>query len=203
MQGGESSCLFKSFLKLYVIAGLFLLSSGSSAVTVNSFELRSLKNGDVIQKSIQGKALTSSKSIKGSESKILINASTERVWNILDKKENLPRIIRQIQEAQVIEDNGSSQKVKTSIKLCRFLPKFDYILSFDRSEKYRRMKFKKTEGCFKDLYGYFEFIPCGNDTILGYRIYSDPGFYIPECITKGLKKDAKKIMIAIKNEAEK
>lgn len=191
------------FLRFCLISALFIFSFKCFAININSYELEKLQNGIVLQKSIIGKALTSSKKIKGSECKILINAPTEKVWQVLDKKENLPKIIHQIKEAEIIQNNGECQKVKTSVKICSLLPSFDYILNFDRSEKYKRMKFKKTAGCFKDLYGYFEFIPYGNNTILGYRIYSDPGFYIPEFITEGLKDDAKNIMIAIKNEAEK
>jgi len=194
--------LFKHFINACLFSGLLLACSASSAVNIQDYELRSLANGKVLFKSIQGKSLTSQKSIKGSEGKILINAPAEKVWRVLDKKENLPRIIKQITKARVIEDNGSKQKVKTSIKVCRVLPTFDYILSFDKSIKYRRMKFRKTDGCFKELYGYFDLIPYGEATILSYRIYSDPGIYIPKFICSGLRDDAKDVMRAIKKEAE-
>ncbi len=195
---------FKYFSSIvFAVCFALCITLSASALTISSCELRNLQNGDIIQKNIKGQALSSSKMIKGSESKILINAPAEKIWNILDDKENLPKIIHQIKEAQIIAENESHQKVKTSVKLCRLLPSFDYILSFDRSEKYRLMKFEKTGGCFNDLFGYFAFTPYGRSTILEYRIYSDPGFYIPEFICDGLKKDAKKFMIAIKDEAEK
>ncbi len=203
MQGEVLNFLFKRLASLCLVSGALLLSLSSSAVTISSLEIRNLENGQVIQNSIKGRSLGSSRSIKGSESKILIHAPAQKVWQVLDEKENLPRIIRQVKEARVIEDNGNSQKVVTSVKVCSLLPKFDYVLSFDNSEKFRRMKFRKTDGCFKELFGYFEFIPYGNSTILGYRIYSDPGFYIPKFVCSGLKEDAKNIMRSIKKEAEK
>lgn len=202
MQRGVN-CLFKHVFMVYLFLGLLFLSSCSYAVNITTFELKSLKTGAVLQKSIKGKVLNSTKKIKGSECKILINAPAKKVWQILDEKENLPRIVRQITEASIIEDNGNHQRVRTSVKICRLLPSFDYILDFDKSEKFRRMKFRKTSGCFNELYGYFDFIPYGDSTILGYRIYSDPGFYIPEFITSGLKDDVKDIMRSIKNEAER
>jgi len=186
-----------------IITGLAFLFTAPPAFAIDSYEIKYLENGNVIQKSIKGQSLKSSNSINGSESKILINAPTEKVWEVLDKKHNLPNIISMIEEVEVIESNPDNQKVKTSIKISKLLPKFHYVLSFDQSEKYRRMKFNKIDGCFKELFGSFEFIPHGNSTILGYRIYSDPGFKIPEVVCKALRSDADDIMRAIKNEAEK
>ncbi len=141
--------------------------------------------------------------MKGSESKILINAPAKKVWDVLDNKENMPKFIHQVRKAEILEENNSQQKVVTTVKLCELLPSFNYIFVFDRSEKYRRMKFKKVGGAFKEIFGYFEMIPQGGKTILAYRIYSDPGFYIPEFICKVLRGDATKIMRSIKTEAER
>ncbi len=200
---GGLGLFLKYFLKNCLLLSLMFFCSYSQAATINKpQDIIKLEKGQVLQKSIQGKSLLSSKSIKGSESKILIDASAEKVWDVLYKKENLPKIIRQIQDIKILKDNNNGQEVKTSIKLCKFLPTFDYIFYFDNTEKYRKMKFRKTDGCFKELYGYFELTPYGDSTILGYKIYSDPGFYIPGFITKGLRSNAKDIMKSIKKEAE-
>lgn len=167
---------------------------------IKSEEYDSLERGNVIQKSLTAQLRGN---LKGSESKILINAPTRKVWNVLDDKENLPKFINQVKKANIVEEKNEQQKVVTTVKLCELLPSFNYVLVFDTSEKFRRMKFKKVGGAFKELFGYFEIIPYQNKTILAYRIYSDPGFYIPEFICKALRGDASKIMKSIKREAEK
>ena len=187
------------------ILGIFLslsclISNSANAIIIPSEEFDSLERGNVLQKSLTAQLRSG---LKGSESKILINAPTRKAWNVLDDKENLPKFIRQVKKADIVEEKNEKQKVVTTIKLCDLLPSFNYILVFDTSEKYRRMKFKKVGGAFKELYGYFEIIPHEDKTILAYRIYSDPGFYIPEFICKALRGDATQIMRSIKTEAEK
>ena len=187
------------------ILGIFLslsclFSNSALAITIKSEEFDSLEKGNVLQKSLTAQLKGR---LKGSESKILINAPAKKVWNILDNKENLPKFIKQIKKAKIVEEKNEQQKVNTIVKLCDLLPSFNYILVFDTSEKYKRMKFKKVGGAFKELFGYFEIIPYEGKTILAYRIYSDPGFYIPEFISKALRGDATKIMKSIKREAEK
>ena len=177
-----------------------LFSERAVAIIIKSEEYDSLERGNVLQKSLTSQLRGG---LKGSESKILINASTSKVWNVLDDKENLPKFIHQVKKADVVEEKNEQQKVIIIIKLCDLLPTFNYILVFDSSEKYRKLKFKKVGGAFKELFGYFEIIPHQDKTILAYRIYSDPGFYIPEFICKAMRGDATKIMRSIKTEAEK
>lgn len=194
-----------NFKILFVVLGLFLsinclLADSSLAINIKSEEFISLEKGQVLQKSISAQL---KKGLKGSESKILINASAKKIWYVIDKKENLPKFIRQVEKTEIIEENNQQQKVLTRIKLCDLLPTFNYIIIFDRSEKYKRVRFKKVGGAFKELYGYFEIIPYEDKTILAYRIYSDPGFYIPEFISKSLRGNAIQVMRSIKTEAEK
>jgi ribosome-associated toxin RatA of RatAB toxin-antitoxin module len=190
---------------LSLLLGVFLslsclFSDTASAIIIKSEEYDSLESGNVIQKSLTAQLRGN---LKGTESKILINAPNRKVWEVLDDKENLPKFIRQVKKADIVEEKNEQQKVAATVKLCDLLPSFNYLLVFDRSEKFRRMKFKKVGGAFKELYGYFEIIPYQDKTILAYRIYSDPGFYIPEFIGKALRGDATKIMRSIKTEAEK
>jgi ribosome-associated toxin RatA of RatAB toxin-antitoxin module len=201
MQRGFSACL----------AGLLLIAAlcaGERSMSMNPdftdfMGIYELRQGKVQLKNIKETSFATGRVIKGTESRILICAPAEKVWRVLDNKENIPKFISQVKSAQVLQSGENLQTVKTSIKICRLLPTFDYVICFDRSSRYRKMAFKKTDGCFKELYGCFEFIPCGNSTILGYRIFADPGFYIPEFIQKLVNSDAEKIMRAIKEEAEK
>lgn len=198
MQREVSACLTGLLTFVMLCAGEQSMCANLDSGTINE-----LQQGKIKSRDIQDMSFTSGKVIKGSESHIMVCAPPEKVWQVLDNKENLPKIISQVKSAQVLQGDENLQTVKTSIKICRLLPTFDYIICFDRSDKYRKMAFKKTDGCFKELYGSFEFIPCGNTTILGYKIFADPGFHIPEFVIKVINSDAEGIMKAIKKEAEK
>lgn len=198
MSKKEKSLLF--LLSVIVLFLNFFSLSTADAIIIKSKEIDKLKNGQIIQNSLT-KHLR--KGLKGSESKILINASVEKVWEMLDNKENLPKFIQYVKKAEVIEEKNNIQEVDTTIELCKLLPTFKYKLIFDGSEKYRKIKFKKTNGAFKELFGYFEMIPYKGKTIFAYRIYSDPGFYIPEAICRVMRGNAKNVMKSVKKEAEK
>ncbi len=182
---------------LYTFIVFFFLYSSAYPLSIKSNEIQSLTQGKVLLKPVI------KNSVKGSQSTILIDAPKEKVWRLLKNKENFPRLVKQIEESTVLSDDGTNQLVKTSVKVCRILPNFDYVICFNNSREYEKMSFKKTEGCFKELFGYFELIPYGEATILDCRIYANPGFYIPIFIGKGLNSDVKDIMRKIKREAEK
>ena len=190
---------FKELLGFLLVIN-FIFVGKADAVIIKSNELALLKKGEIIQSSLSSQLR---KGLKGSESKILINAPVEKVWKILDEKENLPKFISYVKDAKVISERNDIQTVDTTIELCKLLPTFQYKLLFDRSDKYKTMKFKKIDGAFKELYGYFEMIPYQNKTIFAYRIYSDPGFYIPKTILKVMGGNAEDVMLSVKREAEK
>jgi len=194
----------KKFKLIIITLGILFIwnnlsANVSMAITTRIDDIDNLNKRKVIQKSLSHELR---KGLKGSESKILINASVKTVWSIVDRIENYPKFISQIKTAKVIEGNNNLQKIDTSIKISKFLPVYNYIFIFDKSETYRRIKFRKIDGAFKELFGYFEITPYQGKTILAYRIYSDPGFQIPEFMYKGMSKDAVKIMEAIRAEAE-
>lgn len=196
--------MLRSFRLLSLLCGIFisfncLLADSATAIMVQSDELSSLQRGRVVQKSLTPQLR---RGLKGSESKVLIDAPARKVWDVIDKKENLPKFIRQVKNTEILEENKDTQKVSATVRICDLLPTFKYILLFDNSERYRKIKFRKTGGAFKELFGYFEMIPYGDKTIFAYRIYTDPGFYIPEFISKRLRGDATDIMLSIKREAE-
>jgi ribosome-associated toxin RatA of RatAB toxin-antitoxin module len=141
--------------------------------------------------------------LKGAEAKILIQSSPEKVWNTLDNQEKLAEIIPKFKKIKVLEKKENSQKIYTALKVCPLLPTFKYTLFLDQSEKYRRIKFNRIDGCFNKLYGVWELEPYKNSTILTYRVFFDLGFYVPPFIrSNSLNKDLPEIMTIIKNKTE-
>ena len=114
-----------SFNFICVLIIYFCFCSYGCASTITSMDMNNLRNGQVILKPIE------KNSVKGSATAILINAPREKVWYVLERKENLTKFIDQIRETHVLRDNGRNQLVRTSVKFCRVLPSFDYVLVFD------------------------------------------------------------------------
>jgi len=171
------------------------------AKVLNEDEISKLEKGEVVTKSLTP---TLKGNLKGAEAKVLIQSPPEKVWNLLDDQEKMTQIIPKLKKVKILEKNENTQKVYTALKVCPFLPLFKYTLLLDQSQKYKKIKFNRINGCFNKLYGVWEFEPYKNSTILTYRIFFDLGFYVPPFVrSNSLNKDLPEIMNAIKNEIEK
>ncbi|MDD3013325.1 MAG: SRPBCC family protein [Candidatus Gastranaerophilales bacterium] len=194
-----ADCCFKFIIYISIVILVFL-GLNPEAKALKEGDISKLERGEVITKSLTPSLKGN---LKGAEAKVLIQSSPEKVWNILDNQEKLAQIIPKLKKVKILEKTNISQKVYTALKVCPFLPLFKYTLLFDQSEKYKRIKFNRIEGCFNKLYGVWELEPYKDKTVLTYRIFFDLGFYVPPFIrSNSLNKDLPEIMNAIKNESE-
>lgn len=192
----------KNYVSVWVyLILLFLTLSANPSFSAISSEIAKLERGEVITKKIPS---FTQGGIPETQAIVLINASTEKVWGFLEKSENFPKFIDKLESMEVIENKEKYQKVKARIKIAGFLPRLDYILLMDKTNKNKLITFKKIGGTIKHLDGAIELKPHNNATILTYKMHVVSGIYIPEFIKRrGLKKDLPKIMRAIRREAEK
>lgn len=186
---------------LFTFLVLCLLNSTTYAQTVQPSEMRRLENGEVLAKSI---SKTLKGNLRGAEGKVLIEASPEEVWKGLDNQKELYKLMPKVKKITVLEKKENSQKIQTAVKIASFLPAFKYTIQLDQSEKYRRIKFKRLEGCFKDLYGEFNLEPHSkNSTVLTYRLIFDTGIPLPASLSgSGLKQDLPTFLKGIKFKIE-
>jgi carbon monoxide dehydrogenase subunit G len=187
-----------AYFKIFLVFMLLYITLSAQAITPN--ENIKLQRGEIITNSLTPK-LTGN--LKGVEGKILIQAPPEKIWNILDNQENLPKFIPKFKKVTVLEKTDDYQKVEVDLKVCGLLPMFKYTMILDTSEKNRRVKFNRVDGCFKKLYGAYELEPSTKGTILTYRMFIDTGFYLPDFVcNNGLKNELPSVLSAIKNQAE-
>ena len=185
-------CLLISFLVIFNI--------NFKAHAVDIANVSELENGKVIVKSLN----TESKSqLRGAEAKILIQSPVEKVWDILSDQEHLIKINPRVKNIKILEKNDISQKTESEIEIYKFLPTLKYTLLIDQSEKYKKIKFNKIDGCFNQLYGVVELEPYQNGTILTYRMYLDLGFPISvSACDDGMKKNISEALHLLKSKAE-
>lgn len=180
---------------------LYLINSTAYAQTVLPSEMRRLESGEILSKSI---SKTLKGNFRGAEGKVLIEASPEEVWKGLDNQKELYKSMPKVKNITVLDKKENSQKIQTAVKIAPFLPAFKYTIQLDQSEKYKRIKFKRLEGCFKDLYGEFNLEPHSkNSTILTYRLIFDTGIPLPASLSgSGLKQDLPTFLKGIKLKIE-
>jgi ribosome-associated toxin RatA of RatAB toxin-antitoxin module len=191
---------YSRFIIYLIIAVTAFWGLNSEAKAVLQNDAARLERGEIITKSLTPQLKGN---LKGAEAQVLIQSPPEKVWSVLDDQERLAKIIPKFKKIKVLEKTENSQKVYTALKVCPFLPTFKYTLFLDQSEKYRRVKYNKIDGCFSKLYGTWELEPYKGNTILKYRVFFDLGFYVPSFIrSNSLYKDLPEVMSAIKNETE-
>jgi len=201
-----SDCYFPSkklFLKLiiyFLTSIISCLGVCFEAKAVSESDAAKLERGEIITKSLTPQLKGNE---KGAEAQVLIQATPEKVWKVIDDQEKLVKIIPKFKKIKVLEKTENYQKVYNALKVCPFLPTLKYTVLIDEREKYRRIRYNKIDGCFSKLYGSWELEPYKGNTILKYRLIFDLGFHIPSFIrSNGFNKDLPEIMNAIKNATE-
>ncbi|OGI02824.1 MAG: hypothetical protein A2Y25_03270 [Candidatus Melainabacteria bacterium GWF2_37_15] len=185
------------FLIIYVF--LFTMSK-VNAYSYSADDLKKLEKGEIILERLD----TPRKSkLEAAEATILVKASPKKVWDVLDHQENLVEIVPNIKDIKVLEKEFPFQKVRVKLDPGIFVPAFDYTLLFDQSEIYKKIKFKRIDGSFKELYGTWVLEPYNGYTILTYTLYIDFGFYMPTVLKKlGLNKMLPQTLKGIKSKSE-
>lgn len=187
--------------KIYILALAIIMPNqlGQASIS-NQSDIARLESGQVVTRSLTS---TLKGNMRGGEAKVLIKSSPEKIWCLIEDQEKLARIIPRIRQVKVLEKTNNSQKVYNTLKVCPFLPAFQYILHIDQREKYKRIKFNRVSGSFNKLYGVWELEPYKGYTLLTYRVVFDLGFYVPPFIrSNSLNKDLPEIMNTIKTKSE-
>lgn len=187
------------FICLMLFLLYFNILVKTEASTIN--EINRMQKGEIITKLLTPELKNG---LKGAQAKILIQAPPEKIWDILSNQENLPEFCPKFKKIKVLEKTDNYQKVEVALKASPLLPLLKYTMTLDTSQKYKKVKFNRIDGCFSKLYGIYELEPCSGGTILNYKMVLDMGFFIPDFIcSNGFKKDLPEILSAIKNKVEK
>lgn len=136
---------------------------------------------------------------------ILIDASPERIWNILTDCESVPEYLDNVLNCELIEtlDGGRAQIFRQRAKLRWFLPTFVHEFRLDY-EPYDRITVSRVEGPIErlDATWRLEAIAPGR-TRVTYVLDVEPGPLLPNFLLSGpLQRDALDAMRAVRERAE-
>lgn len=140
----------------------------------------------------------------GVDANIVIQASSQAVWEVLTDYDNLETFIPKLEESTLLEESGNKKIIQqTGRSSFLFIKKSARAVLKIDEEYLQRIKFSQIEGDFKIYRGEWTLRNEGSSTVLSYRAEIRPDFFAPGFITRRVqKRDLPLILKAIKNRAE-
>ncbi len=131
---------------------------------------------------------------------ILIDSPVQRVWDVIIDCERAPEFMPDLKSCKFLQRTEDTAIIEQEVKVSRFLPKTTYIYR-STYQKFKRIDFKRISGDLKDLEGswVFESVGGGQQTIVVYSVFLDPGFFAPKWLVREiLRKNLPDVLLALR-----
>ncbi|HSG65313.1 MAG TPA: SRPBCC family protein [Gammaproteobacteria bacterium] len=136
---------------------------------------------------------------------IMIDASPERIWDVLRDCAAAPEYLDSVLRCELIEtlDGGRAQVFRQRARLRWFLPSFEHEFRLDY-EPYRRITVSRVGGPIERLEAAWTLEPIApSRTRVSYVLDIEPGGLIPNFLLSGpLQRDVLNAMRAVRDRAE-
>ncbi len=136
---------------------------------------------------------------------VLIDATAERVWAILEDCENAPEYVPNVLSCELVEtlEQENAQIFRQRVKPRWYLPRFEHEFRVDY-QPYTRIDVNRVSGPLGKLEGTWRLLPRnGGGIILMYFLDFEPGLPIPRSIVgRILGHDLPVILAAVRDRAE-
>jgi len=136
-------------------------------------------------------------------SKTLINASPEKLFEMITDYGNAVKYFSNLTACQVLSEKNGVKNVRFHAKASGIM-KLDYVLSIDQT-KPLRIEWSHVKGSLKANEGYWQFSPVdnGKSTLITYAKHVEPGFFAPKMfVHKTLRDTAENIFKDLRRHAE-
>ena len=112
---------------------------------------------------------------------ILINAPVEQVWNVLVDCHHAPDFVPGLKHCKVLGSEGNTETIEHQVKFSWLIPEVTYSFTA-KYQIHKHIDFKRSEGDWTEVDGSWilERTGDGNQTIVVYSVYLNPGFFIPQ-----------------------
>lgn len=137
---------------------------------------------------------------------VLIRARPEDIWSVMtDCRQTLTfvpglKLCRRVGGAP----DGRWEDIEQEIRYAWYLPTVRYVFRVDY-DRPRRIDFRRISGDLKEEQGTWVLSPApdGTATLVEYRMYLDPGFWIPQAlITRSLRKDLPAALLGLRERVQ-
>jgi ribosome-associated toxin RatA of RatAB toxin-antitoxin module len=189
------------FLVILLIAtGTYASSLGltqdDNEFPLGQAELARLTKGEVIVRENQ----SSDRGGRTVQAAILIDSPVQRVWNVIIDCEHAPKFMPDLKSCKFLQRTEDTAIIEQEVRVSRLLPKTTYIYR-STYQKFRRIDFKRIGGDLKDLEGswVFESAGGGQQTIVVYSVFLDPGFFVPKWLVRQiLRRNLPDVLLALR-----
>lgn len=135
----------------------------------------------------------------------LINASPDKVWQVLTDYERYPKIFNNLKSMEILEKKGLYEVHRVRMKTPWPFEERWITSELRHSPDRRQIRIRRLEGNVQEMEGTWTLSPQGQQTLLVYHIQINPGLpVIPQwLIDWGSKQVAPDIIRAVRREAER
>jgi uncharacterized membrane protein len=175
-------------------------SAANTASDLDETELSKLNKGEIIVHVRQSQG-----GHKGTvEATILIDAPSDRVWRVMTDCDAAPTFVPGLLSCQVLDAGHNWEIIRHETKWVWLLPKVTYVFRADYHDR-RQIDFKRIRGDLREMEGRWrlEALNHGRQTIVRYRVYLDPGFYVPQWLVRlSLKRNLPAVLTALRTKVQ-
>ena len=137
---------------------------------------------------------------------VRIQASPEAIWAVMTDCQQAPAYVPGLKRCRRIDGapDGSWQDIEHEVRLSWLLPTVRYVLHCQLDPP-RRIDFSRISGDLKEEEGTWLLSPTadGTATVVGYEVYVDPGFWIPQAlVVRSLRKDLPAALTGLRHRVE-
>jgi ribosome-associated toxin RatA of RatAB toxin-antitoxin module len=136
------------------------------------------------------------------EATILIDAPAESIWQIMTNCSEIPTFVPGVKSCQVLSSGESWEIIRHEVKWIWLLPKLSYVFRASYIEN-RQIDFVRIDGDLREMRGAWRLSPlnAGSQTIVQYRVYLDPGFFVPQwLVRRSLKGDLPAVLTSLRTK---
>ena len=136
---------------------------------------------------------------------VVVNASAEKIWQILTDYHNAPDVFSNLQKCEVVEDKGANKLVRQSVHPKGTPVKLEYIVAIKETAP-TLMEWHRQSGALKEVAGSWRLEPNQETgtTKVTYSIYIDGGLLLPAWLLRGQSKNyLPELLLSLKQVSEK
>ena len=178
-----------------------LISIAEANIPLDEARLKRLMKGDVLVNVI--KAEGPSKGMVAAT--VLIDAPVEHVWQVMTDCGEIPTFVPGVESCQIMSSGPNWEIIKHEVKWIWLFPKLAYVFRATY-QKNEQIDFVRIDGDLKAMKGVWQLSPwqANSKTIVHYRVYLDPGFFVPQwLVRRALKKDLPAVLTALRSKVLK
>jgi ribosome-associated toxin RatA of RatAB toxin-antitoxin module len=167
-----------------------------TAMRLEQADLSRLAKGEVVVKRDQ-----SADNPRGLiQAAIQIDSPAPVVWNVMLDCEQVPAFVPGLQSCKVLHNEEETEVVEHQVKFSWYLPTITYTFQAEYT-KFKRIDFKRISGGLREFTGSWTLEPVndGQQTIVTYSVYMDPGFLVPQWLVRNtLLKDLPDVLLSLR-----